>query len=103
MDKGVGPHYCGITMFRQLLALLALLSGLAAYGAPAQAAIGSGVDIGVEQAADNAVAPKSGKPVCADREVQQKLKGEKSTPCRPAPTVVIVVPTVMFGPDRAYE
>lgn len=103
MDKAVRRHYCGITMFRQFLTLLALLSGLAAYGAPAQAAIGSGVDIGVEQAADNSVVPKSGKPVCADREAQQKVKGDKSTPCRPAPTVVIVVPTVMFGSDRAYE
>ncbi|MEZ5679755.1 MAG: hypothetical protein R3E14_00480 [Erythrobacter sp.] len=90
-------------MLRQLLALLALLSGLAAVGVPAQAAVGSGVDIGLEQSAESEVAPKSGKPNCVERDAEQKLKGDKSAPCRPAPTVIIVVPTVMFGPDRAYE
>ena len=90
-------------MLRQLLALIALLSGLAAVAAPAHAAIGSGVDVGMEQVAESAVAPKSGKPNCGERDVEQKLKGDKATPCRPAPTVIIVVPTVMFGPDRAYE
>lgn len=88
-------------MLRQLLALLALLSGLAAVGAPAQAAVG--VDIGLEQSAGGEVAAKPGKPICVDREPDQKLKGDKTANCRPAPTVVIVVPTVMFGPDRAYE
>lgn len=90
-------------MLRQLLTLLALLSGLAAAGTPAQAAPGAGVGFGVEQVASSQVAPQSGKPGCVDREVEQKLKADKASPCRPAPTVVIVVPTVMFGPDRAYE
>lgn len=90
-------------MLRQLLALLALLSGLAAVGAPAHAAIVGGADVGLEQAAEVAVASKAGKPNCGDRESQPRLRDDKATPCRPAPTVVIVVPTVMFGPDRAFE
>lgn len=90
-------------MLRQLFALLALLSGLAAVGAPAQAAVNTAVGIGLEQTAGVEVAPKSGKPNCTDREGDQKVRADKATPCRPAPTVVIVVPTVMFGPDRAFE
>ena len=90
-------------MLRQLLALLALLSGLAVVGTPAHAAIGSGVDFNMEQAAESEVASKPGKTNCVERDDEQKLKGEKAAPCRPAPTVIIVVPTVMFGPDRAFE
>lgn len=90
-------------MLRQLLALLALLSGLAAVATPAQAAIGGGVDISLEQLAESDVASKPGKPNCVERDDDQKLKGDKTAPCRPVPTVIIVVPTVMFGPDRAYE
>ena len=52
-------------MLTRLLACLALLTGLAAVGAPAKAA----------------TAPE----------------------CKPRKPVVIYIPTVQFGPDRAFE
>ena len=90
-------------MVRQLLALLALLTGFAALGAPVHASMNHAVNATVQQAeardADNREAPET----CADRQRRQKLRGEKVTPCRAQEPVTIYIPAVMFGADRAFE
>ena len=90
-------------MMRQLLAFLALLSGLAAAGVPAHAALGEQMGVGVEQAAPGANDPREAKNPCEEKQRKQKLRGEKVTPCKKPEPVVITIPTVQFGPDRAYE
>lgn len=93
-------------MLRQLLALLALLTGLAAIGAPVQAAVNSavGVGVGVEQPSDSRdTETRDAQNVCADKQRKQKLRGEKVTPCKKQEPVTVYIPSVMFGADRAYE
>jgi hypothetical protein len=90
-------------MRRQLLALLALLTGLAAVGAPAHAALGREIGIGVEQSASGDSDAREAKSLCEEKQRKQKLRGEKVTPCKKQEPVVIYLPTVQFGADRAYE
>ncbi len=90
-------------MFRQLLALLALLTGLAAVGAPAHAAVGETFGVGVEQKADSDSESREAQSACAEKQRKQKLRSEKVTPCKQQAPVVVYVPTVMFGADRAFE
>lgn len=90
-------------MLRRLFACLAFLTGLAAVGAPVHAnildAVGSQLEL--TQKADDS--GKADKVTCAERQRQQRLRGEKITPCRPNEGVRVVIPTVMLGADRAYE
>lgn len=91
-------------MLRQLLALIALLTGLAAIGAPVQAAVNSAVGVGVEQPSDSRdTETRDAQNVCADKQRKQKLRGEKVTPCKKQEPVTVYIPSVMFGADRAYE
>ena len=90
-------------MRRQLLALLALLTGLVAAGVPAQAALGGDIGFGVEQSAAGAGDAREVKCPCEEKQRKQKLRGEKVTPCKKQEPVVIFLPTVQFGADRAYE
>ncbi len=91
-------------MLRQLLALIALLTGLAAMGAPVQAAVNSAVGVGVEQPSDaRDTETRDAQNVCADKQRKQKLRGEKVTPCKKQEPVTVYIPSVMFGADRAYE
>lgn len=91
-------------MLRQLLALIALLTGLAAVGAPVQAAVNSAVGVGVEQPSDSRDAEtRDAQNVCADKQRKQKLRGEKVTPCKKQEPVTVYIPSVMFGADRAFE
>ncbi|MBO0748909.1 MAG: hypothetical protein J2O44_00560 [Porphyrobacter sp.] len=93
-------------MLRQLLTVLAIVTGLAA-GAPAQAAPVS--DIASVRASERFVAaaefaakctiPSSG-PAFAPR--APLLKDGVKTPC-PRPRPPIVLPPVMLGADRALE
>lgn len=40
---------------------------------------------------------------CVGQQKAQRVKGQKVTPCKVDETVVILIPRVMFGVDRAYE
>ena len=93
--------YLGRTMIARLLAFLALLTGLAALGAPAQAFEGS-VSVGVEQRADQDDS-KDAQAQCAEKQRKQKSRTEKLVPCKQQQPVTVYIPTVMFGADRAYE
>ena len=90
-------------MFRQLLALIALLTGLAALGAPAQAVVGTESSVGVEQSASGDIDPRDAQCACAEKQRKQKMRGERVTPCKKQEPVTVYIPSVMFGADRAYE
>jgi hypothetical protein len=88
-------------MLRKLLALLVLVTGLAAVGQPAQALVVS-VDSVQAAEAGYACAAQPGQrssPASVRREreeVQPKV-------CPKPPRIVLVVPTVMLHADRARE
>ena len=90
-------------MLRKLLALLVLVTGLAAVGTPAEARVFDvesvrSVDVGY------ACVTPLGAQAARLAAVARKERGEalpKSCP-RP-PKVVVVVPTVMLQVDRAHE
>lgn len=89
-------------MLRQLITLLALLTGLAAVGAPAQALVYDAAS-GVELAA-GAERPCKGEACACSGPASQALgKPRAAKPCKPAPVVTVVIPTVQVGADRAYE
>ncbi len=90
-------------MLRRLLACLALLTGLAAVGAPAHAVVAGVVGPQLEMSQRVEDGTRSEEPTCADRQRHQRQKGVKVTPCRPSEPVTIYIPTVQFGPDRAFE
>jgi len=87
---------------RRLLALLALLSGLAACGAPATAAQLSDVCDRVTSS-ESAEAGKS--EACKCREARRDAAGKANTSkgCKTRKPVVIFIPTIQIGVDRAHE
>lgn len=96
-------HYLASSMLRRLLTCLALITGLAAAGAPVHAnaldTMGAAFEL-TQKAEDSG---KCEKVTCAERQRQQRERGEKVTPCRSQESVRVVIPTVMFGADRAFE
>jgi hypothetical protein len=93
--------YLGRTMLARLLACLALVTGLAAVGAPASAAVVQSASQQVEAASQ---APSKTAACTAS---EPRSAGTASDPaqvkCRARKPVVIYIPTVQFGPDRAFE
>ena len=89
-------------MLRQLLAFLALVTGFAALYAPAQAAVASSASVEVQQSAETVKAAKSAETACARRQKAQRMRGETVTPCA-SQSIVVFLPTVHFGADRARE
>ena len=90
-------------MVRQILALIALLTGLAAIGAPVHGAVNSVVDAAVSQSDTRGSDARDAQEICADKQRKQKLRGDRVTPCKQQEPVTVYIPTVMFGADRAYE
>ena len=91
-------------MLRRLIACLALLTGLAAVGTPASAALLGAMS---EQAQASATTAQPNK-----KDPCVVVKGDRSTApvdCEQDGTkkrrepVVIYIPTVQFGADRAFE
>ncbi len=95
------PRYVNEPM-RQLLAFLALITGFAAFYAPAQAAVGNAANVEVQRPAEGEQPTKMSGTACARRQRAQRSGGQPVTPCASQP-VVIYLPTVQFGPDRALE
>lgn len=95
--------YTVSSMRRQLLTLLALITGLAAFGAPASAAVGelfgSQVQTGQTSRTDDR------REECRQRKERERspARREDTRDCPPPRPVRIILPTVMFGADRAYE
>lgn len=87
-------------MIRQILALIALITGLAAVAEPAQARY---ADVqAVSQAVQRDAGCKQG--VVASRSVTSTLWGrvDQARSC-PRPQIVVIVPPVMLKADRAHE
>lgn len=89
-------------MLRRLITLLALLTGLAAAGAPAQALVYDAAS-GVELAAGAERSCKGEVGACVGA-VRPSFGGRgTATHHKPAHAAAVVVPTVRVGVDRAYE
>ena len=90
-------------MYGRFLACIALLTGLAAVGAPANASVAETIDceIGVILDAAKDTAEDAGS--CHHDRAEEASKGEdkaKKPVRRPGP---LLRPPVLYGVDRAYE
>ena len=90
-------------MLRQFLTLLAIITGLAAAGAPAQARVVAFDGVQMEAARERL-------PACEVRQLSSSALhrdlagfGAARAPYCPRPRVTIVIPTVQMGIDRAHE
>lgn len=90
-------------MLRKLIALLVLVTGLAAFGQPAQARIADLDSVGLASLSASP-AHAAQVHVVAPRFVAKRERGEapQKGGTKP-PKVVVVVPTVMLQADRAHE
>ena len=90
-------------MLRKLLALLVLVTGLAALGTPAQARVFDVESVRTVDAGYVCSAPL-GTRTAQFAGVVRKERGEAQTKSCPRPAkVVVIVPTVMLQVDRARE
>jgi hypothetical protein len=95
--------YLTRAMLRRILACLALITGLAATGTPAQARMM--LDFG-HQVENSSTAPQgSQQAACSALPQRVNAQGKTITQpgCAPRKPIVIYIPTVQFGPDRARE
>lgn len=90
-------------MRRQLLTLLALLTGLAAIGTPASAAMGELFGPQVQTRQQDRSDEK--REECRQRKERERspVRREGVRECPPPPPVRIILPTVMLGSDLSLE
>lgn len=95
--------YLTRAMLRRILACLALITGLAAVGTPAQARMM--LDIGQQVENSPAVSQGSQQTPCnvLPQRTTPQSKVATRAGCAPRKPVVIYIPTVQLGPDRARE
>lgn len=90
-------------MVRKLLALLVLVTGLAALGTPAQARVFNVESVRTMDAGYACTAPMGARTL-QFATVARKERGEvQPKSCPRPPKVVVIVPTVMLQIDRAHE
>jgi hypothetical protein len=89
-------------MLRKLLALLVLVTGLAAAGQPAQAMVLK-VDSVQAVEAGFACAAQPGQRSNPASILRRERDEVQPKPCPKPPRIVLVVPTVMLQADRARE
>lgn len=98
-----GKVYLNRSMLRRILAIFAIVTGLAAASTPAQArmiaVMSQSVVEGAQAQAQN---PTS---ACEIAPPSANLRGRVAPPqnCRPPKPVIIVIPTIQLGADRARE
>ena len=90
-------------MMRQLLTLIAILTGLTALGAPAQARMSAIDDVQVQVAGDAAAACSSAQILARAAPAGPLGRGVGQASFCPRPSMVIVIPPVMLQADRARE
>jgi hypothetical protein len=90
-------------MLTRLLACLALITGLAAAGTPASAAFTQAAS--AEISGSVAAAQPGRSPRCeADlRRGRPPARSDRAPGCSDCAPIRIYIPTVQFGPDRAFE
>lgn len=98
-----GKAYLNRTMLARLLACLALVTGLAAVGAPAHSALLTAASQQVEADGSSSNPSKNQSCTCSDPRNVGKATDSAQAKCRARKPVVIYIPTVQFGADRAYE
>lgn len=94
-------RYLAGHMLRQLLTLLALISGLAATGAPAQTHVTNVQNVRLVAAAELAAKCTTTASTLALKPAPE-TGGRAKSPC-PTPRPTIVLPPVILGVDRAHE
>lgn len=95
--------YLRARMLRRILTCLALITGLAAAGTPLNASV---VEALSEQVGTSKPAPSTGSAETCECRLQRGTapgKREQQPQCKPRKPVIIYIPTVQFGPDRALE
>jgi hypothetical protein len=90
-------------MLRRLLTLLAIITGLTAIGAPAQARFSGLEDVQVQVAGESAARCQAQQLASLEQPLEHLLKCTADAPFRPRPIVTIMVPTVRLQADRAHE
>jgi len=103
VDAPQPSAYLSRVMLRRLLACLALITGLTAIGAPVNAAMADTVAAQVGTSRSTPAAPSVEREECKVQRGAMAGRRGQSTDCRPRQTVIITIPTVQFGPDRALE
>ena len=103
VDDMFAKAYLTATMLRRIFACFALITGLAATATPAQARMMAVMTQSVVEGAQAQQAQQT--PACEVQQPRANLRGKVAsrTDCRPRKPVVIVIPTIQFGPDRALE
>ena len=90
-------------MLTRLLACLALITGLAAAGTPANAAYAQALSAEVGISTAEAQPSKTLRCGAIARKGKLPAKADPAQDCRQRKPIVIYIPTVQFGPDRAFE
>lgn len=96
-----GKAYLFRTMLARLLACLALVTGLAALGTPVQATLVAEASEQFEGAKSVQQATNLECSSAEQRNVKSATQPQARCPARKP--VVIYIPTVQFGSDRAFE
>lgn len=94
---------CGDSMRRQLIAFLALLTGLAALGTPAHASVVEALSCEIGVAADEVEGAQQEHPNCEGDESHAPGKGRDDADRPLKKPKRLMRPPVLFGVDRAYE
>ena len=99
----LGKAYLTRAMLRRILACLALITGLAAVGTPAQARMM--LDFGHQVENTTGTSQSAPQASCNSAPQRTNAQGKVMTlpGCAPRRPIVIYIPTVQFGPDRARE
>ena len=90
-------------MLRRLLTCLAIITGLAAIGAPANAAVVEAISEQVGSASTVQQPGQSAQRKCVAIPDSNPAKGEPVQTCKIRKPVVIYIPTVQIGPDRLRQ
>jgi hypothetical protein len=90
-------------MLTRLLACLALITGLAATGTPANAAYAQALSAEVSNGTVETQTGKAQRCESIARKGKLPPKAATAPECKPRKPIVIYIPTVQFGPDRAFE
>jgi hypothetical protein len=103
VDEMLHKAYLTRTMLRRILACLALITGLAAIGTPAEARMM--VDFGQQVENSPTASQGSQQAPCSDLPQRANSRGKPvlQRGCAPRKPIVIYIPTVQLGPDRARE
>ena len=103
VDEMLHKAYLTGTMLRRILACLALITGLAAIGTPVEACMM--LDMGQQVENTPTVSQGSQQTPCSVLPQRTTAQGRVVMPagCAPRKPIVIYIPTVQLGPDRARE